>query len=454
MPLSAAQVAEHRLCMGCGFCRVSLGEGPGVEVAHDPDLGHVAPVRQSASGAALVGRDFVCPGAEMDMRFLAEQVHGREPEDELLGSYLALRSGYAVDPEQRARSASGGIIPALLGSLFARGEIDAAYCVVDGNDPVGARGAIVTDPEALRKVSGSVYHPVDFGAELQALVSGSYRFAFVGLPCEIAALEMLKRRIPDLARRHILSIGLFCGGINTFGGIAYYLRGFGIASDSVERIEYRHGAWPGRIRVESKGGGAPEVIPRIRGNTRWKILRYMIAFQGYWMLPRCRMCPDQVSDFADIAVGDPHLPRFRSEASDGVSVIVSRTARGEAILRAAVSSDLIRAEPMSRGEVVESQGYTLDNRRHVQAYRFAARLFGLPFPDVTVYPPLAESARFRHSVYAFVDLMKVAMPGGRLMRLFYYPWQIFEYLFLTFTPSLIVRRVKSLLENERHADDG
>ena len=40
------------------------------------------------------------------------------------------------------------------------------------------------------------------------------------------------------------------------------------------------------------------------------------------MLPRCRICPDQISDFADIALGDPHLPRFKEMNSAGISAII------------------------------------------------------------------------------------------------------------------------------------
>lgn len=165
------------------------------------------------------------------------------------------------------------------------------------------------------------------------------------------------------------------------------------------------------------------------------------------------MCPDQVADFADIAVGDPHLPRLRTSPNDGISVIVARSSRGESLLQDTIGTGAIHAEPISRDEVIESQGYTLDNRRHVEAYRGVAKIFGMQFPDLRVYPILARNIRFRHRVYAFVDLMKVSMPKGELIQKLYFPWQIFEYLFLTFTPSLIVRRIRGLVGNQRNADD-
>src|SRR5690606_34200632 len=117
------------------------------------------------------------------------------------------------------------------------------------------------------------------------------------------------------------------------------------------------------------------------------ILRYVIGFQGYWMLPRCRMCPDQISDFADISVGDPHLPRFR-KLGGGHSAVVARSERGSSWYARAVSKGVLQEESLSRDELVESQGYTLDNRRHARAYVRVARWLGMAAPRLEVYARL------------------------------------------------------------------
>lgn len=434
-------------CMGCGFCTLieSGRDGPRVVMTFDEERDYFVPKVEHWSPGTEPG-DFICPGTSMDMPALATAVHGGEPEDPILGTTVRLRAGYSTDKALRDKAASGGVTTALLRDLFRRGAIDVAYCLDPGTVPGEARGRLLRSAAEIDRVHGSNYHPARFGEDLVTLVGGTERFAFVGLPCEIAALEMLKQRHPELARRHVVSIGLFCGGINTYRGIAYYLEGFGIDWDSVEQIEYRHGPWPGRIRARLAGGEV-KVLPRIRGNTRWKILRYVIAFQGYWMLQRCRMCPDQVADFADIAVGDPHLPRFRARGGDGFSVIVTRTSRGEDIVADAVARGVLAEEGITRAEVVASQSYTLQNRRHVEAYRRVGRFWGMSYPEITVYSALRGKERFQHLVYAWVDLMKIAMPKSRIARACYYPWQIFEYLFLTFTPSLIAKRVLGLIRN-------
>lgn len=441
-PLTPADVVQRGQCIACGFCTVAVGRKEQTGwMEFDPARGHHVPRFHGPPP-----RDFVCPGTAMDMPSLAVAKHGALPEDPWLGTVLRSRAAFATDPGIRDRAASGGVIPALLAQLFATEQIDCAYCVEPGSTPDTAAGVVIRKAADLGRTHGSVYHPVNFGANLQELLSGTERFAFVGLPCEIAALEMLKRRHPELAPRHIISIGLFCGGINTFAGVAYYLEGFGHRGDDVEEISYRHGPWPGRMRVKLRGRPQPVELPRIRGNTRWKILRYVVAFQGYWMLPRCRICPDQISDFADIAVGDPHLPRFRARGGLGFSAVLTRTARGEALVAAAVATGALAEEPLTRAELIESQGHTLDNRRHAQVYARVARWLGLQPPELRVYPEFTKS-RLRHWINATVDLAKVRVSRRRTWRYFYLPWQVFEYLFLTFTPQLFWRRICRLLKN-------
>jgi len=445
------QIVADQQCMGCGFCTLIRSAQPGqrapdVVFEYDAGLDFFVPTVPGWTPQDPIG-EFVCPGASMDMVALSEQRFGKQPADEMLGEVVEIRAAYSTNAEERARSASGGVVPAILRHLFAAKAVDAAYCLRSETPPTEAAGALVHHASQLTSFHGSVYHPARFGASLKDLAGSNERFAFVGLPCEIAGLEMLKASDPSLRERHVVSIGLFCGGINSFRGIDYYLARFGFTLKDVAEIDYRYGAWPGRIGARLKQGEWREVA-RIAGNSRWNILRYVIAFQGYWMLPRCRICPDQISDFADIAVGDPHLPRFRHRGGQGFSAVVTRTPRGEEIVRAAIAAAAISDEPLTRAELIQSQGYTLDNRRHAKVYARVARALGFKPPRLTTYAGLDSTTGPRHYRYAIVDLLKLRIPRNRLVRAFYLPWQIFEYLFITFAPTMIGKRIAKLLRNE------
>ena len=95
----------------------------------------------------------------------------------------------------RKNSSSGGAIPAILIYLFQKKLIKYAYCVspnIDGN--CNAEGRIITSEDEVKNIHGSVYHPVNFGKQLGMLTKRDEPFAFVGLPCEIAALEELRSK--------------------------------------------------------------------------------------------------------------------------------------------------------------------------------------------------------------------------------------------------------------------
>lgn len=443
------QIVENGLCIGCGFCHASFYSSDAdvkIKMAFDSKKDFVAPDVMNWNPDKEPG-DFICPGAQMDLIKLSEQVHNKIPNDYMLGVYKKLRVCYSTDEINRKESASGGVIFAVLKYLLSEGRADIIYCAEPGDGPYKAQGRVIRDIAELGNIHGSIYHPVNFGKELHSLIKGKGRFVFVGLPCQIAGLEMLKSQNSELANLHILSLGLFCGGINTFQGIAYYLRGFGIKWSDVDEISYRYGPWPGKIKVSLKSSGKEIIIPRVRENTRWKILRYAIAFQGYWMLKRCRLCFDQISDFADIAVGDPHLPKYRIQDGAGFSAVISRTDRGEKIIQELIQEGLLGEEDIDRGEVIRSQGYTLDNRRHASAYMKVVRFFGGEIPDTRVYVDADKTVSMRHYIYAVVDMMKVAMPKNKFIQVFYIPWQIFEYLFITFAPLLIIKRTIKIFRN-------
>ena len=215
------QIVADGHCMGCGFCTLAYGReqhgGPSIVMRYSPEMDHYVPAVRNWRPGDETG-DVVCPGKTMDMPALAAAVYGHQPADPTIGEVIAVRAGHATDPVVRRSPASGGVPPPWLNYLFDPGKSAAAYCGVAGDEPIQSAGRVIRTKADLADIHGSIYHPVDFGRELARLVDGTERFAFVGLPCEVAGLEMLKRRMPELARRHVISIGLFCGGINSHCG--------------------------------------------------------------------------------------------------------------------------------------------------------------------------------------------------------------------------------------------
>ncbi len=438
--------------MGCGFCAATFrppNERVTIRISREEATGIYRPVVSGWIAGKPPGT-FLCPGAEMDMPRLALAVFGREPPNPWLGETIDTCAAYSCDAAERMRAASGGVVPAMLRFLFDSGRIVRAFVL---SSEAGARdgcGREISNPLGLATAHGSHYHPFDFGAELGRFLTNRGPFAFVGLPCQVAAMRQIALADRRIAADCVMLISLFCGGINSFQGVGYYLRRFGIDPDQVSSIRYREGAWPGRIRVELRDGSSRS-LARIRGNSRYMVMHYMAAFQGFWMSKRCRICPDQVGDFADISVGDPHSPRFRRLSGEagggGFSAVVTRTSGGDELFRAAVAEGYIARQPMSADEVVDSQGYTLRQRRHADAYAAVDRRFGGIPPSVRTYAAFAGKAPAAVRRIAYIDLAKLKLAAASPPPFVIWLWQAFEYLFLRFPADGLWRRLAAVLRN-------
>lgn len=445
--LDLPNIVKKDLCVGCGFCTIPLDKKKSnakIEMKWSEESEIWTPI--ILTKPKNIDERRICPGKIINMPILSKQLYGKQPNDSMVGSYINIKAGYATDEKIRLNSASGGITTAILAYLFSTNKIDIAYTAA-GLSPYKGKGIIAKNINDLHQTSGSHYHPINYGESLRKLVDSNKRFALVGLPCEIAALQKIMLYRQDIKENCVLIIGLFCGGINRFTGIGNYLKGFNVDPKNVKEIDYRNGLWPGQIRLLEKGKKDSISIPRIYKNSRINILRYMISFQGYSMLPRCRICPDQLADFADISVGDPHLDRFKKRKSKGFSAIISRSKKGDSLISDLVNQKIIQTQNLTRNELVMSQGYTLENRRFTQVVLKVAKILKMNSPDITTYDKNNGSLNWHQYIYAFVDLGKIKIRKIKWLRKFYLPIQIFEYIFLTFSIRVILSRIKKIIKN-------
>lgn len=390
----------------------------------------------------------VCPGRIMRLNSLHKEK--KYPAARCyLGSYLHTTAAYHANDSERKKAASGGVASAMVKYLLEHGIADRAYMARNNGPRQASVGAYLSLDELNDSVHDSIYHPVNFGRGLNQLMSCDKPFVFVGLPCEVAALEILMQQSKKLASRCKLTIGLFCGGINRLDGIEWYIRSMhpGLTK-RLTSIRYREGYWPGRIKANE--GNSEYSIARIKGNSRRGILKYVAAFQGFFLQKRCRICPDQVAHLADISVGDPHLSRFQSATSLGVSAVVLRTERARQYFENLEELNVIKSEPLSAAEIISSQGYTLKNRAHSEIYVKIARKLGMavPYIEDLEIEEVDTKHKKRVPTYAMIDLLKIKYRCHPLFRRLVMPLQVAEYLFIRFTPAEFFRKLRSISKDD------
>lgn len=368
---SLARVAAGNLCSGCGAC-AALAPGRVTMAMTAP--GYLRPVQhrellpdQERAIAA------VCPG--LGVRIKAK---GR-PDDVLWGPWIAVRSGWALDPEIRHAGASGGVLTALSIHLLDSRTVDAVVQITaDPENPTGNVVAISRTASEIRAAAGSRYAPSAPLAGLDALLAEHQaegtRFAVVSKPCDAAALRAWTLRDPEAAAAFPVNISFFCGGIPSETGAMALLKAMGADPGQVDRFRYRGMGWPGQATAQLADGSEKSMSY----HDSWgRILSHHLQH-------RCKICADSSGMAADIVCADAWKadaqgkPLF--DEAPGVSLVIARTDLGQQILTAAEGAATIKTAPFDLKKLAAIQPGQTRRRRVVLSRLLAQQLIGRPVP--------------------------------------------------------------------------
>ena len=370
-----ARVARGDLCAGCGGC---AGLAPGrIEMVMEPP-GWLRP-RQTATldpaqEAAIAA---TCPG------LVVEQDRPGHP---YWGPVIECRTGHATDPDLRHQASSGGGISALLTHLLETGAVDHVVQVAASDTvPVANRTVLSVTEAEVFAAAGSRYAPSAPLARLGEVLEAPGKAAFVGKPCDVAALRAIARRDPRVDAKIPWMLSFFCAGVPSQAGAEAVVAELGVAAEDLASFRYRGDGWPGYATATRKSGGAE----RMSYNDSWgAILTRHVQF-------RCRICPDGTGGAADAVCADAWecdadgYPVF--DEREGSSLILSRTEKGEALVRAAMAAGRLDAGPLPLDAVTAMQPGQVERKRNVGGRLAALALLGRPRPSYTGFRLLARA---------------------------------------------------------------
>lgn len=354
-----AHVIRGDLCAGCGLC---AGIAPQHIALSDVAPGFPRP-RQVASLTAAEEAVIAtaCPG-------LGQRVEpaGR-PDDVLWGPWVEAATGWSTDPALRHAGASGGGISGLLLHLLESGRVDAVVQIAaDRTVPHANVTVITTGREGILASAGSRYAPSSPLAGLSDWLADGRRFAFVGKPCDVAALRALVARDAAVARAFPVILSFFCAGVPSRAGGEAVLAALGATPDEVATFRFRGNGWPGRATAVLKDGTE-------------RSMSYAESWGGILsrhVQHRCRICADGTGTAADLVCADAWeadaqgYPRFDEAA--GISLILARTPLGAEILAGARAAGALETRPFDMAGLAPIQPGQRERRRAV-----LARLAGL-----------------------------------------------------------------------------
>lgn len=334
-------VVTHGLCTGCGACESLAGDA--LRMGLSPE-GFMRPRRVGALSAASERAILsVCTGRSLPPPPLADA-----PVHRIFGRIVHMGRGHAADPVLRFRGATGGVLTALAVHLVESGRVEGVLQIATPpDDPMGSEPRFNTTREEILRAAGSRYGPAAPLKVVGELLDQGRRFAFVGKPCDVAALRRMALVDPRIDRQVPVMLAMFCGGSPSIDSTHAVVRRFGEEPEDVVEFRYRGHGWPGPTYVRTVQGREHR---QSYDDTWYSGLRYELMF-------RCKICADGLSEHADVVAGDCWVmengrPSHR-EAGDGWNVHIARTARGAELIRDAVAAGALVEEPFGIRELEE-----------------------------------------------------------------------------------------------------
>ena len=390
-PRSIREVAEKHLCTGCGVCAYLQPDD--VRMVDDIERGRRPVQRGDAdTGEALRA----CPGVGLEHGDLPAGVVGKLVDG--WGPVLELWEGYAADEEVRWLASSGGAATALVLGALERGEIHGVLHITARPDVPYLNHTVLSHTrEELLAATGSRYAPASPCDGLALVEAAPGPCAFIGKPCDVAAVRRAMALRPALAEKIAWTVAVFCAGTPSTRGTLEMLAVMGVDPADLERLRYRGKGWPGHAEAQ-----AGERVARLTYDQSWgKILQR----HRQW---RCYVCLDHTGEFADIAVGDPWYREIPPD-EPGRSLVLARTERGRSAIRAAMQSGHLELEEVEPRILPDSQPNLLRTRGSVWGRILTCRAFGVAAPRYRRMPSARwwwRALSWRERISAFYGTAK------------------------------------------------
>jgi coenzyme F420-reducing hydrogenase beta subunit len=276
--------------------------------------------------------------------------------------------------------------------LLRRGMVDGVAHVAPRDPTDGARFFGYRLSRSVAEVQGgarSRYYPVEMSQVMAEIRTTPGRYAVVGVPCFIKAVNLLRSQDPIFATRITHTLGLFCGHMKSSALVESFAWQLEAPMRDVRAVEYR------RKDPERPANWYTAHLTLADGSARWQDWWHLVDGDwgaGFFQASPCNYCDDVVAETADIAFGDAWVEPYSSDGR-GTNVVIVRSAAMQELVTAARAEGRLALDQVDAKFISDTQAAGFRQRREGLAYRL--RLF----------PPA-------------LPLRKRVAPGGRAL-----PWR-------------------------------
>lgn len=366
--VSPREIVRSGLCIGCGSC-VAGQAGAAMRWDRHGQLKPAGPRDWYYARSASFSR--TCPfsptAADEDM-LAASRLPAAPRHDPRLGRFERAYVGHVAESGFREQGSSGGLVSWVAAELLRTGEVDGVAHVVPGDpgqgEPFFAYRLSRSEAE-VRSGAKSRYYPIELSSVIEAIRATPGRYAIVGIPCFIKAIQLLRANEPIIAERVTHTLGLFCGHMKSAAMIESFAWQLGAEIDRVRSVDYRlkdpdrPANWY-RAQLGLSDGSA------VAGD--WWDLADGDWGAGFFQNSACNWCDDVVAETADIAFGDAWVEPYSSDGR-GTNVVIVRTPELLGMVEAAIADGRLELGQVDADFVAETQAAGLRHRREGLAWR-------------------------------------------------------------------------------------
>lgn len=224
-----------------------------------------------------------------------------------------------ADSEIREYASSGGAASAIIRTFIKNGGY-VASCLFDSGKFVFE---VTNEMAVARKFAGSKYvksNPKKIYGKIQSLLKANQKVLFIGLPCQVAAVNQF---IKD--KTNLVTADLICHGTPSPYLLKKCLQEYGHDINTLTDINFRI-----KSLYELNRDGKPIAAFHTMDN-------YLIAFlHSYDYTENCYSCKFATLDrVSDITLGDSWGTELSGEVKNGVSLILCQSEKGKELIESA-----------------------------------------------------------------------------------------------------------------------
>ena len=398
--LSPKDIVQSGLCIGCGSC-VAQANLPDVHMTFD-DYGQLRPKGSSAwynrSSETFTQTCPFSPAAHNEDYLATNLYPTATQQDAAIGFFQNAYVGHVGEEDFRLQGSSGGMVTWVATELMRQGLIDGVAHVIATDEPQAEgryfKYRIARTEAEVRAGAKSRYYPIELSEILNTIREVPGRYAVVGIPCFIKAIQLLRQQDPLFRERIRFTLGLFCGHMKSARFVESFAWQMQVPANQIERVEYRHKD-PNRpanwynARLTMRDG---QVV-----NRDWWHLADGDWGAGFYMNSACNFCDDVVAETADIAFGDAWVEPYSSDGK-GTNVVVVRSPIVQNLVANALQEGRLNLTEVDAAFVRQTQAAGFRQRREGLAYRLTWHRQGVR-PRKRVAPDAKTPTRQRKLIY-------------------------------------------------------